>query len=120
MIIGIYGNTDAGKTNFVERLIGSLVKKGYAVSSVKHTPHKKSIDREGKETWKHWKAGSDPVVFASGVETTTIQHSETSADEISKRILREYDPDVLVFQGFKGGPFRRWRSGRSRLGKGPC
>ena len=50
MIIGIYGNTEAGKTNFVERVIGSLVKKGYAVSSVKHTPHKKSIDREGKET----------------------------------------------------------------------
>ena len=118
MIIGIYGNTDAGKTNFVERLIGSLVKKGYAVSSVKHTPHKKSIDREGKETWKHWKAGSDPVVFASGVETTTIQHSETSADEISKRILREYDPDVLVFQGFKGGAFPKVAIGEVAPRKG--
>ncbi len=80
MIIGIYGYPDAGKTNFVEQLTGSLVKKGYSVSSVKHTPHEKSIDREGKETWRHWKAGSDPVVFASGIETTpssTRRHRRT-------------------------------------------
>ena len=112
MIIGIYGYPDAGKTNLVERLIGSLVKKGYRVSSVKHTPHKKTIDCEGKETWRHWKAGSDPVVFSSRIETTTIKHSETSADEIAKRILREYDPDVLIFQGFKDGSFQKVAVGK--------
>jgi molybdopterin-guanine dinucleotide biosynthesis protein B len=112
MIIGIYGYPDAGKTNFVERLVGSLVKKGYSVSSVKHTPHEKSMDREGKETWRHWKAGSDPVVFASGIETCIIQHSVTSADEIAKRILREYSPDVLVFQGFREGSFQKVAMGK--------
>jgi molybdopterin-guanine dinucleotide biosynthesis adapter protein len=118
MIIGIYGYPDAGKTNFVERLIGSLVKKGYTVSSVKHTPHEKSMDREGKETWRHWKAGSDPVVFASGIETAIIKHSETSADEIAKRILREYNPDVLVFQGFKEGSFQKVAVGKVTPRKG--
>jgi molybdopterin-guanine dinucleotide biosynthesis protein B len=118
MIIGIYGFPDAGKTEFVERLIGSLVKKGYSVSSVKNTPHEKSMDREGKETWRHWKAGSDPVVFASGIETCIIQHSKTSADEIAKRILREYDPDVLVFQGFKDGSFPKVALGKVTPRKG--
>ncbi len=42
MIIGIYGHPDAGKTDFVERLIGTLARKGYRVSSVKHTPHEKT------------------------------------------------------------------------------
>ena len=118
MIIGIYGYPDAGKTNFVEQLIGTLVKKGYSVSSVKHTPHEKTIDREGKETWRHWKAGSDPVVFASGIETTIIKHSETSADEIAERILREYNPDVLVFQGFKEGSFQKVAIGKVKPRKG--
>jgi len=118
VIIGIYGYPDAGKTNFVERLIGSLVKKGYSVSSVKHTPHEKTIDREGKETWRHWKAGSDPVVFASGIETTIIKHSQTSADEIAKRILREYNTDVLVFQGFKEGSFQKVAIGKVKPRKG--
>ena len=118
MILGIYGFPDEGKTNFVEQLIGSLVKKGYTVSSVKHTPHKKSMDREEKETWRHWKAGSDPVVFASGIETTTIKHSETSADEIAKGILRDYNPDVLLFQGFKEGSFQKVAVGKVTPRKG--
>src|SRR5512140_1696509 len=118
MIIGIYGYPDDGKATFVEQLIGALVKKGYSVSSVKHTPHEKTLDREGKETWRHWKAGSDPVVFASGIETTIIKHSETSADEIAERLLREYNPDVLVFQGFKGGSFQKVAIGKVKPRKG--
>ena len=118
MIIGIYGYPDAGKTNFVERLIGSLDKKGYKVSSVKHTPHEKTIDSEGKETWRHWKAGSDPVVFSSGIETSVIQHSETSADEIARRVLREYAPDVLIFQGFRDGSFQKVAVGKVAPRKG--
>ena len=118
MIIGIYGYPAAGKANIVERLIASLVKKGYSVSSVKHTPHEKTVDSEGKETWRHWKAGSDPVVFASAIETSILQHSETSADELAKRILREYHPDVLVFQGFKAGSFQKVAIGKAAPRKG--
>ena len=118
MIIGIYGYPDAGKTNFVEQAIDSLVKKGYSVSSVKHTPHEKTIDCEGKETWRHWKAGSDPVVFASGIETSIIKHSVTSADDIAKMVLRDYNPDVLVFQGFKEGSFQKVAVGKIKPRKG--
>jgi molybdopterin-guanine dinucleotide biosynthesis protein MobB len=118
MIIGIYGHPDAGKTDLVEALIGSLAKKGYRVSSIKHTPHEKSIDREGKETWRHGEAGSDPVVFSSSIETSVIKHSATSADEIGKMILREYGPDVLIFQGFRGGSFPKVAVGKVAPRKG--
>ena len=118
MIIGIYGYQDAGKTMLVEQLVGALVKKGYKVSSVKHTSHKKSIDLEGKDTWRHWKAGSDPVVFSSSIETSIIKHSETSADEIAKRILRDYAPDVLIIEGFKGGSFPKVAIGKITPRKG--
>ena len=118
MIIGIYGYPDAGKTNLVEQLIGSLVKKGYRVSSIKHTPHEKTIDCEGKETWRHWKAGSDPVVFSSKTETSIIKHSETSADEIAKMVLRDHHPDVLIFQGFKDGSFQKVAVGKVTPRKG--
>ena len=118
MIIGIYGYPDAGKTDLVERLIGSLVKKGYRVSSIKHTPHGKSIDSGGKETWRHWKAGSDPVVFSSSIETSIIKHSATSADEVARWILRDHDPDVVIFQGFKGGSFPKVAVGNVARRKG--
>lgn len=105
MILGIYGFQDAGKTKLVEQLVASLVKKGYRVSSIKHTPHRKSIDCEGKDTWRHWVAGSDPVVFSSEIETSIIKHSKMSLDDISDMVLREFKPDVLLIEGCKQGLF---------------
>lgn len=118
MIIGIYGYQDTGKTTLVEQLIGALVKKKYRVSSIKHTSHDKSIDSEGKDTWRHWKAGSDPVVFSSRIETSLIMHSEASVDDIAKMVLREYGPDVLIIEGFKGGAFPKVAVGKITPRKG--
>lgn len=105
MILGIYGFQDSGKTTLVEELVRELTRKGYKVSSVKHTTHDKTIDSEGKDTWRHWKAGSDPVVFSSNSETSIIKHSRTSPDDIAGMIMREYHPDVLIFEGVKNGSF---------------
>ncbi|MBU0623856.1 MAG: molybdopterin-guanine dinucleotide biosynthesis protein B [Candidatus Thermoplasmatota archaeon] len=118
MIIGIYGYQDAGKTKLVEQLVRALVKKGYRVSSIKHTPYDKTIDCEGKDTWRHWKAGSDPVVFSSETETTMIKHSKTSADNIARMILAEFRPDVLIIEGFKEGSFPKVAIGQITPRKG--
>jgi molybdopterin-guanine dinucleotide biosynthesis protein B len=118
MIIGIYGYQDAGKTKLVERLVSTLVNKGYRVSSIKHTPHDKTIDCEGKDTWRHWKAGSDPVVFSSETETTVIKHSKTSADDIARMLLAEFRPDVLIIEGFKEGSFPKVAIGHVTPRKG--
>jgi len=118
MIVGIYGYQDAGKTKLVEQLVAALVKKGYKVSTVKHTPHDKTIDCEGKDTWRHWKAGSDPVVFSSKTETAIIKHSRTSANDIANIVMREYSPDVLIVEGFKEGSFPKVAVGEVSPRKG--
>ncbi len=118
MILGIYGFQDAGKTKLVEELVQRLVKKGYRVSSIKHSPHKKSIDCEGKDTWRHWKAGSDPVVFSSESETTYIKHSRTSADDIARLVVQEFRPDVVIVEGFKEGSFPKVAVGNLKPRKG--
>lgn len=105
MILGIYGYQDSGKTNTVERLVSALAKRGYDVASVKHSPHKKSVDCEGKDTWRHWKAGSDPVVFSSDVETALIKHSRMPVDAIAAMVQTEFDPDIVIIEGFKEGEF---------------
>jgi molybdopterin-guanine dinucleotide biosynthesis protein B len=105
MILGIYGYQDSGKTTTVEKLVTALVKKGYDVASVKHSPHSKSVDCEGKDTWRHWKAGSDPVVFSSKSETAFIIHSKMGADSIAGMVKAEFHPDVIIFEGFKEGTF---------------
>jgi len=105
MILGIYGYQDAGKTKLVEDVVRALSRKGYRVASVKHSPHEKRVDSEGKDTWRHWKAGSDPVVFSSEAETTYIKHSATPSADIVGLLMAEFHPDVVVLEGFKGGDF---------------
>jgi molybdopterin-guanine dinucleotide biosynthesis protein B len=111
MIIGIYGFQDSGKTLLVEGLVEALVGRGYRVASVKHTSDAKSIDSEGKDTWRHWRAGSDPVAFMSPVETCVIRHSRTSEEELVQLMLREFGPDVLVIEGNKEGDYPKVRMG---------
>lgn len=118
MIIGVYGRQDSGKTTLVEELVSALVAKGYRVASVKHTPHDKSLDSEGKDTWRHWKAGSDPVVFSSSTETALIKHSRSTPEEIARLLLAEYHPDVIVFEGCKEGKFPKVGVGKVQRRKG--
>lgn len=118
MILGIYGFQDAGKTKLVEELVAALVKKGYRVASVKHTPHPKSIDCEGKDTWRHWVAGSDPVTFSSNVETSIIKHSRMRMDEIANMVMSQFAPDVLIIEGCKEGAFPKVAVGGVKPTKG--
>ena len=118
MILGIYGYQDSGKTKLVEELVRELVKKDYRVSSIKHTRRRKSIDSEGKDTWRHWLAGSDPVGFSSDTETSIIKHSKMSVDDFAKIIMREFEPDVLVIEGYKDGPFPKVALGDVESRKG--
>jgi len=118
MIIGVYGYQDSGKTTLVEQLVRALAQKGYSVSSVKHTPHKKSVDAEGKDTWRHWQAGSDPVVFSSEIETSVIKHSKTPIDEITRMVMADYHPDVIIIEGLKEGSFKKVAIGDLKATKG--
>lgn len=118
MILGIYGLQDAGKTTLVEQLVKALAAKGYRVSSVKHTPHRKSVDSEGKDTWRHWQAGSDPVVFSSEIETAVIKHSKMSADDIARLVDDNFHPDIIIVEGFKEGSFPKVAVGKLKPRKG--
>lgn len=112
MIIGIYGFQDTGKTMLVEDLVRALTERGYRVASIKHTSHATSIDSEGKDTWRHWKAGSDPVVFMSSVETCILRHSSASEEGVVGLVMREFRPDVLVIEGNKEGEHPKVRLGK--------
>jgi len=118
MILGIYGLQDSGKTKLVEGLVAALVKKGFSVSSIKHTSHKTSIDSEGKDTWRHWSAGSDPVVFSSAIETSLIKHSKMPIEDIVTMVTTRFNPDVVIVEGCKDGPFPKVAVGDLKPRKG--
>ncbi len=100
MLLNIYGYSNTGKTELVTNLIKALSEKGLSVASVKHIPEEGfSIDEEGKDTWKHSKAGAELVVAYSRDETAFIMNENLVTTEIADIIKKIADSDVILVEG---------------------
>ncbi len=64
-VVGFAGYSGSGKTTLIERLVGCLGAAGQRVSVIKHAHHGFEIDRPGKDSWRHRKAGAHEVLVAS-------------------------------------------------------
>lgn len=115
----IVGKSDAGKTTFIERLIPALKVRGIRVATVKHDIHGFEMDREGKDSWRHKKAGSDCVIIASPQKIGMIKdlESEMLLSEIAVRYLSDYD--LIITEGYKRSPFPKIEVFRADISKTP-
>jgi molybdopterin-guanine dinucleotide biosynthesis protein B len=104
MILGVYGYQDSGKTTTVEATVKELVGRGYKVASIKHSPDTTGIDPEGKDSWRHWKAGSDPVVLQTGDATIMLKRPGYTIDRAVELLQRDALPDLILIEGYKEGP----------------
>ena len=64
-IVSIVGKSGSGKTTLLEKVVAELTKRGYNVGTIKHDVHGFEIDYEGKDSWRHKKAGAKTVVLSS-------------------------------------------------------
>ncbi len=100
-VVSIVGKSDSGKTTLIEKLIPLLKKKGYRVASIKHDVHGFEMDREGKDTYRHFHCGADAVLISSPKKMALIQRVEEalSLDELVERFYP--DMDIVITEGFK-------------------
>ncbi|MBI4472863.1 MAG: molybdopterin-guanine dinucleotide biosynthesis protein B, partial [Acidobacteria bacterium] len=64
-ILCFVGRSNSGKTTLIERLVPELVRAGYKVATVKHAGHGFDLDTEGKDSWRHKRAGASSVIVLS-------------------------------------------------------
>jgi molybdopterin-guanine dinucleotide biosynthesis protein B len=100
-IVSIVGKSDSGKTTLIEKLIPELIRRGYRVATVKHDVHGFEVDREGKDSWRHKKAGAHTVVISSPVKLTLIRDVDHDADLTELRDSYIRDVDLILSEGFK-------------------
>jgi molybdopterin-guanine dinucleotide biosynthesis protein B len=100
-ILSIVGRSGSGKTVLLEKLIPELIRRGYRVATVKHDVHGFDIDREGKDTWRHRKAGSVCTVISSSQQLALVRDMDhdASLDEIRDRFIS--DVDIIITEGYK-------------------
>ncbi len=103
-IVSIVGVSNSGKTTLLEKLVPELVRRGYRVATIKHDIHGFEVDREGKDSWRHKRAGAHTVVISSPEKLALIRDVDHDADlaELRDRYIR--DVDIILSEGFKRNP----------------
>lgn len=115
-VVNIVGSSsNVGKTYLLEGLIKELKFRGYSIATIKHDVHGFDIDKEGKDTYKHRKAGSETVIISSKNRLAMIKElkEETELNDIIKMVL---DKDIILVEGYKNSNLRKievFRSGVS-------
>ncbi|MCP4022340.1 MAG: molybdopterin-guanine dinucleotide biosynthesis protein MobB, partial [Desulfobacteraceae bacterium] len=57
----IIGQPQSGKTTLITDIIKELTAKGAQVGSLKHSSHVHELDKPGKDSFLHRKAGASPA-----------------------------------------------------------
>ncbi len=98
-IITIVGKSNSGKTTFLEKLIIHLTQKGYKIGSVKHAHDGFEMDKEGKDSWRHKKAGTASTLVITQDKIALMKDDKTSYLEKMQCYLA--DNDIILAEGFK-------------------
>ena len=101
-VIGVAGFKNAGKTTLIEKLVMDLTGRGYRISTVKHAHHSFDIDHEGRDSFRHRKAGATEVAVVSKGRWALIHELRDEAEPALANILRKLAPcDLIIVEGYK-------------------
>lgn len=117
---GLVGWSGSGKTTLVVRLLPELTARGFAVSTIKHTHHDITIDRPGKDSYRHREAGATEVVLVSPFRWALMNELRGGAEPDLDVLLGRLSPvDLVLVEGFKSHPYPKLEVYRRSLGKPP-
>lgn len=97
------GFKDGGKTTTIARISRELVSQGKRVCTVKHIHDPDfTMDKSGKDTWKHFESGASPVIAVSPNKIFMVKRLEDpeSAFAMLEGYLQSETADYLLVEGF--------------------
>ncbi|MDA0748423.1 MAG: molybdopterin-guanine dinucleotide biosynthesis protein B [bacterium] len=106
-LVTITGYRDSGKTTAVERIVEELSGRGYRVGTVKHCHHNFDVDKPGKDSWRHRKAGACGTVLMGPTGFALLGGAPPTEDP---RVLAMWlfpDADLVLAEGFHWLPLPR-------------
>jgi len=113
-VFGFAGFSGSGKTTLIEKLIPRFVKRGLAVSLIKHAHHTFDVDQPGKDSYRHRHAGATEVLVTSSRRWVLMHELRGEAEPSFDEQVRHLSPcDLLLVEGFKYAPIPKleiWRA----------
>jgi molybdopterin-guanine dinucleotide biosynthesis protein B len=119
-ILCVVGRSNSGKTTLIERVIPELVRAGYRVATVKHAGHGFDLDTEGKDSWRHKRAGASTVIVLSRGSLAMFSDvsEQIKVEEIRDRYL-DHEIDLIIAEGWKSDDYPKIVVVRDQLGEVP-
>ena len=119
-VFGFAGWSGAGKTTLIRQVIAQLVGEGLQVATVKHAHHDFDIDRPGKDSWEHRKAGAAEVLVVSDTRWALMHELNGAPEPSLSDLLAKLAPaDIVLIEGFKRSPIPKLEVFRSANEKPP-
>lgn len=101
--VSIIGFSGSGKTTLIVKVVAELTARGFRVGTIKHDAHKFEIDHEGKDSWRHKKAGAVSVLITSKEKMAFIKNTEGELPLTEAIETLMDDLDVVITEGYKTG-----------------
>jgi molybdopterin-guanine dinucleotide biosynthesis protein B len=114
-IVSIVGKSNSGKTTLIEKMIQELIRRGWRVGTIKHNMHGFEIDHEGKDSWRHKRAGARTTVIASPHQVAVVEDVDRDYDIGELRDLYIRNVDIVLVEGYKKNPYPKIEVYRSSL-----
>ncbi len=101
-ILCFVGRSNSGKTTLIERLIAVLVQDGYRIATIKHAGHGFNLDTEGKDSWRHKRAGAGTVIVTTkgSLAMFTDVDEDVQVEELRQRYVSA-GTDLIIAEGWK-------------------
>ncbi len=101
-IVCFVGRSNSGKTTLIERLIPEMTRAGYRVATIKHAGHGFDLDTEGKDSWRHKRAGASQVVVLSKGSLAMFADvpEELPIQDVRDRFIDD-NIDLIIAEGWK-------------------
>ena len=73
-----------------------ICRRGYSVSTLKHTHHMVDLDRPGKDSYRHRQAGAHQTVLASASRWAVMKELRGQPEPALEELIAKLDPVDLV------------------------
>ncbi|HEY4030699.1 MAG TPA: molybdopterin-guanine dinucleotide biosynthesis protein B [Caulobacteraceae bacterium] len=119
-VIGMAGWSGSGKTTLLTKLIPVLAARGLKVSTIKRAHHAFQVDKPGKDSYEHRRAGAGEVLISSDGRWVLMHENREEPEQTLAQLLRRLAPcDLVVVEGFKRERHPKLEVFRAETGKTP-